>query len=288
MSWVPCARTVEGVIALATAHPVPGVAPDFAGWLVQHFVRGPEVVLEHAGTPPALAAVVDTCASVDGAAILELLALGGPLAPDALDALLARAEVLTRGGPRRVLDVPVDEGRGDWLPALAARGYAEAYALHTMVRPAGPALPPRDPLPDGCAWEALALEAFDDYHRVSSAAFARVPGAMIPDREAALRALADAPARPEVLRQDGRVVAFARTALREDGTGEIVALGRDPAWRGRGLGDHLLGRAMDRLVADGAARLELSVAARNASALRLYERHGFAVSSTVRVERRAL
>ncbi|MDX1650101.1 MAG: GNAT family N-acetyltransferase, partial [Myxococcota bacterium] len=49
------------------------------------------------------------------------------------------------------------------------------------------------------------------------------------------------------------------------------------AWRGRGVGARLLGEAARRARADGVAQLTLRVAVSCRSAIRLYEREGFAV-----------
>ncbi|PRY59315.1 ribosomal protein S18 acetylase RimI-like enzyme [Knoellia remsis] len=50
--------------------------------------------------------------------------------------------------------------------------------------------------------------------------------------------------------------------------------------RGKGIGDLLVGAALDQARADGFARVLLDVAEENVPAQRLYERHGFARTGT--------
>jgi mycothiol synthase len=67
------------------------------------------------------------------------------------------------------------------------------------------------------------------------------------------------------------------TGLRE---GYVGQLGVRPAWRGRGLGSALLGRALVAYREEGYDRAGLDVDTENATgALGLYERHGFAVTT---------
>jgi mycothiol synthase len=55
---------------------------------------------------------------------------------------------------------------------------------------------------------------------------------------------------------------------------ELVYLGLMPAYRGRGLGDLLMRRAVAAIHETGCARLSLAVDAQNMPALKLYWRHG--------------
>jgi len=57
--------------------------------------------------------------------------------------------------------------------------------------------------------------------------------------------------------------------------GEILTLGVLPAMRGRGLGGRLLASALADMAMNGARRAFLEVAADNAPAIGLYEKHGF-------------
>ena len=57
--------------------------------------------------------------------------------------------------------------------------------------------------------------------------------------------------------------------------GEIITLATLPAMRRRGLGGRLLGAALAEMAMSGARRAFLEVAAGNAPAIALYEKHGF-------------
>ena len=60
--------------------------------------------------------------------------------------------------------------------------------------------------------------------------------------------------------------------------GQIGIVGLLPEWRGRGLGRQLLRWGVEHLRAAGYGEIELSVEARNAPALELYRREGFAAT----------
>ncbi|MCP1167538.1 GNAT family N-acetyltransferase [Limimaricola litoreus] len=57
--------------------------------------------------------------------------------------------------------------------------------------------------------------------------------------------------------------------------GALNAFCVSPDYHGTGTGTRLLRAAIDRAAAEGRLQLELFVAAHNAPAIRLYERHGF-------------
>ena len=56
-----------------------------------------------------------------------------------------------------------------------------------------------------------------------------------------------------------------------------LSIGVAPAFRGRGVGDALLGTLLERVAAEGVGAVSLSVEPGNRRAVRLYERYGFAV-----------
>jgi ribosomal protein S18 acetylase RimI-like enzyme len=60
-----------------------------------------------------------------------------------------------------------------------------------------------------------------------------------------------------------------------EGEALLVAMWVDPAFRGRGVGDALIGQVVDEARAQGIRRLQLDVVTDNAPAVRLYERLGF-------------
>ena len=67
----------------------------------------------------------------------------------------------------------------------------------------------------------------------------------------------------------------------EAGYGSIQNLGITPHHRGRGLGKHLLYRCLQGFQHSGLQRAYLEVTAQNLSAIRLYERAGFAKARTL-------
>jgi len=64
---------------------------------------------------------------------------------------------------------------------------------------------------------------------------------------------------------------------RELARGEIRIVGREPSYRGRGVGPRLVAEALRLLHADGAGDVDLSVEADNERALDLYRRFAFEV-----------
>jgi len=80
---------------------------------------------------------------------------------------------------------------------------------------------------------------------------------------------------------DGRLLAFAWMKVESgDDTGELYALGVDPAAQGSGLGRYLTARILDHLAARGLRRVLLYTEATNAAAVRTYTAAGFRRSRT--------
>jgi ribosomal protein S18 acetylase RimI-like enzyme len=289
------AEWVADLVAFCVEHPVRGLDEALARRLLGSLCRGADAVLDVRDDHRrlAVAAVIDTCENLDGSADLALVGqVAAGLSPEAVSATLARAEEVVRQGPRRLLDVPLDAARRSWEPVLRARGYAPAFSLFLMERLGdAPPVPAGRPLPPGWTWSVLRDEWVADHHRVVAAAFAAVPGAFVPPLAEMSAALRASRRRPLVLRDGDRLVAFCQVAVHDtpDGRiGEIRTLGRDPARRGEGIGDHLILRGIAELRAERVNRIDIEVAARNQVALRLYERHGFRVTEQVWVLRRPI
>jgi ribosomal protein S18 acetylase RimI-like enzyme len=68
----------------------------------------------------------------------------------------------------------------------------------------------------------------------------------------------------------------------------LCSLGRDPAYRGEGLGPLLMIEGLRLLAGLGATTVRLEVAERNATAIALYERFGFRRASVSSAWRREL
>lgn len=287
LGWrCPPGGVCEALAVLAHTDPVVPLVQ--AKRIVEHLVRGPRslLVLQPDGQPRALAAVIDTCDSVDDTAMLELISLSrGPLGSAALRQLIQRAEAIARSGPRRGLDVALPPGSGPWA-AAEALGYAVAYGLFELQRDAHlPLAPARTALPPGLRWQALSPPLYADYHRVVAAAFADVPGALVPSLGELVRAVQASGRPPRILADGGGVAGFVRVGI-TDGVGQIHSVGRDPRLRGLGLGDHLVREGLSELIGS-AGRVVLEVAARNTQAVHLYQRHGFEQLHQTDVLRRA-
>jgi ribosomal protein S18 acetylase RimI-like enzyme len=150
-------------------------------------------------------------------------------------------------------------------------------------------LPPVPPMSAGLSWARLLPEQAPLYRDLAAAAFAGVEGVVIPPVADLVVTTGQNP--PWVLMQGRALIAFLRLATtEEDGTrvGYIATIGRDPAWKGRQLGDLLMHKALIELPSQGASTFCLDVAAKNAQALRLYERFGFRSIDEVRVWRRGV
>lgn len=292
----PSRAGLEEVLVFVQAHLAPEMTPADARRILTSLVRGPEAVIDLWDEQGRLAAaaVVDTCTSADDVAELALLGLRErELSAEALQVLFACAEELTRQGPRSALDLSLAPERRPWEPFLRARGYTPAFTEHVMERDARPPpLAPRTPLPTGYHWRDVEDGQLADYHRLVSTAFASIPGAFVPPLEEVAQTVKRATHRPRVLMDGSLLRAFATVSLREraDGgrTGRVGTLGREPALRGTGLGEHALLQAMELLRAAGADTLELTVTATNDAALRLYQRQGFQTVHSVPVFRRRL
>lgn len=260
-------------------------------FVLDRVISGPERVCDlwRDGERVAVAVLVDTCSTQGNAAELSIFAPTGE--HDVLAALLDWAEQICAHGVRDNLDVPAWPGGGVDGPWLTAHGFAVGYLMHDLVRSAGAAAPPspRAPLPAGWAWRPLGEDLIASYHETVCAAFAELPGAYVSDLDSfARRALADEiPA--ELLCEPGEaptVAAWIRVAARPGGEGELASLGRHPRHRGLGLGDHLVSRGIARLDELGVRQSMLEVAAVNTGAIALYQRHGYALHSTMAVYRR--
>ena len=264
-------------------------------------VAGPESVLDlwREGRRAAVATLIDTCSTQGNAAELSLFvdnraagAAGSPGgAEEALDTILAWAEGRLRGGPRDNLDIPVWPGTTIPEAWLHRHGFAKTYTYFEMERDADKAapLPPEKALPAGLSWHRYEDRFFSAFFETIQRAFENVPGAFVSSEEATHERARRFPIPPPaLLMQDDRVAGYVRIELGKDGSGEIASLGRHPDYRGTGLGEHLLRRGLEMLVAHGARKQRLEVTAVNTRAAQLYERFGFRRCREYAVYRRPL
>lgn len=266
---------------LAGRAPLPEISVAFAERILTSLARGPDATWGWgpADAPLLVGAVVDTCTSMANVADFFPVAGTPELAAEAQHEILREAERITAEGPRGTLEVAMPPELAGWRAVLVARGYHHAYTLQHMFRGGEPAAAIEAP------WVDVGPETADDYHRVVQAAFSTVPGAMISSREDFTAAvLANVPP-PRLLLHEGRVIAFVRVE-RVGEQIEIASLGREPAWRGKGLGDTILAEAIRLARTLGPGELRLTVATANVRALGLYERWGFRRGQEIPVWRR--
>jgi mycothiol synthase len=202
---------------------------------------------------------------------LELAAV-----PDAVSPLLDRSAA-TAG-----VTIWTHGRRSSLVPALEERRFERVRELHQLRRPldAGHPLPADPPLADGVEIRPL-VPGRDNraWLALNAAAFAHHPeqGRWT---EADLQARIDEPwfeaAGFLLAERAGELLGFHWTKIHSDGAGEVYVLGVAPTAQGLGLGNALLVRGLRHLADHGCPVVLLYVDADNASALRLYERAGFA------------
>ena len=184
------------------------------------------------------------------------------------------------GGERRVW---THGTRSVLVPELERRGYRRVRVLHQMRRPLRD-LPPVRPLPDG-----VRLQAFrpgtdeDDWLQVNAAAFAGHPEQGRWTRRELAERLREPWFRVEdvlLARAGADLLGYHWTKVHPDGTGEVYVLGVAPKAQGTGLGGALLDAGLHHLADRGCPAVLLYVDEDNRTAVRLYERSGFAVADT--------
>ncbi len=281
------ADRLEPLLDVCARRPASPFSPDLRRRLLTRLVSGPDGVIElvDGDETVALAVAVDAVDSVADCAVLDMLAGRADAAP-----ILDAAERFVARGPRRGLEVPLSSHTAHWRPVLDARGYRLAYTSYEMETPPQPA-PPMPPLP-GPTWRWITAEArhVEAYHRVVARAMGPVPGSFRGSLDDLRRRIAEG-ASEDLLLCGETIAGFANVGAPlpvAPDLGHVHQIGRDPDFRGRGLGPILLARALHRLAALGATRFALDVTASNTAALELYVRHGFAVVEQVPVYRRLL
>ena len=76
-----------------------------------------------------------------------------------------------------------------------------------------------------------------------------------------------------------RIAGFALIRLVADES-ELLTIAVDPKWRGKRIGQALLDAVFQDLMLSPARRMFLEVSEENLAAIKLYQRHGFAVTSS--------
>jgi mycothiol synthase len=161
-----------------------------------------------------------------------------------------------------------------------AKGYREARRHWEMAIELDEEPPPPE-LPDGLAIDTFREEEAREYHDATREAFADEWGfAALPFEEWWGMRKDDDKTLWFVIRDEGRIVAYARCEAERHGGGFVGMIGTRKAWRRKGLGQALLLHSFREFWARGIRRVTLGVDAENASgATRLYERVGMHVES---------
>jgi ribosomal protein S18 acetylase RimI-like enzyme len=273
-------ESLDDVVAFCTRHRLCDFDDALMRRLLLVATSGPDGVLAYAdGAGPALAAVVvDVPENGAGAASLELLGGRSPVPRELMELLLPDAIAFARAGVRASLQIgvpPALDGAstGD---ALAAHGFARAFESCIMRRPASAAPPPRPPRP-GWRWSGLEQPLIAPLHAALREMFAGSPTLNLSPLSMFGRS---APALSPGWRVlvDGDRVAGAVSLVAHATHGELRTLGRAPAYRGQGLGDHLLTEALRILTADRPVEIRLATELDNTPAVRLYHRFGFEIA----------
>ncbi len=228
-----------------------------------------------------LATVVDGAENAAGAAHLEVLGMaeGAHLSKAAFaELVVAPAVAFARAGVRRALMVPLRPSFArvaDAEAVLRAAGFEPSYSSYTMCRRGD--LEPPDAgtlLPPGWRWDELDDARVDDAHALLADAFRGMPSFSLSAPPLFRRAIA---ARATTWRAllDGDTLAGVVQIVVYGARAELRTVARAPAYRGRGVGERLVGEGLRVLLIGGPRDVELTVEAENERALALYRRFGF-------------
>jgi ribosomal protein S18 acetylase RimI-like enzyme len=283
----PCTRRpyapggLDSLVDFCLTHPTTSHPPDLVRRLIGKLPADDDAVLDvwQDGRRRLVGVVLDTLDNTDQAAVFDVLGWDGAAVPDSFwGDVFDWAERRVLAGPRRIVSVACSDKTAALTPWLMARGYEPGFTIYGMAtEPMTP--PPAPAMPTGWRWLPLGPETVRAYYDAVCAAMGSVPGTNIAAYADFAPMALQASVLPSLLLDGDTVAGFFRITLAQDAadSGYILALGRLPAHRGQGLGPILLQTAMARLQDKGARRFTLDVAATNASALSLYERHGFRI-----------
>lgn len=169
-------------------------------------------------------------------------------------------------------DTPISEAFAAQIGMI--RVFGEHVMRHSLRRV------PFVPLPDGLRLEPWTPDTAPLFHRAWAASFAARPHFQeMSEEEWRHWVESEETFRPEdsrvALDEDGEPVGFVTVS-----NDWIDQVGVVPAWRGRGLGAHLVVRSLTALEHAGSHRVWLTVGEDNPAAQALYENLGFKVKGT--------
>lgn len=282
------------LVKFTSAHPVVSLTTEQCEQILSNLVSTTENVIDiwRESERIFVGVVVDLVRNLnDSADFLILGAQDRDLFGEPFELAINAAEEAASKGPRKSIEIPLENRAAALEPTLMARGYHHSYSVYLMNRPIDQSVPnSKSSLPPGLRWEPLSELFVNNYYKTISAAFEKVPGAGIPDlKHFQTSALAAADNHRLILRDDD-VIAFAN--IRFEGNelkkGIVHMIGVHPDHQRKGLGKHVLKEVTTMLEAQGAAEVELEVVTDNKNALLLYLQHGFTISRTTRVLGRSI
>jgi ribosomal protein S18 acetylase RimI-like enzyme len=220
------------------------------------------VILDRLGTPSdwVLAVLIAARPTLDWEAALEIV----------LDSAHTLAAAAQRSTVAVTCVEPLPPGMASVLAARRQRLFMREHRMERI----GPAPIPA-PLERGWRWEDVDQPGRQASIRLLQEAFAGSPLFLPPEEEMG-RSLFTGDHRARLLLDGERPAGFVRVMHDPlQRLGYVGPIGRHPSYRGRRLGDRLLTECLSLLAARACDRVCLDVVATNATALRLYERHGF-------------
>ncbi|MGJ4963388.1 GNAT family N-acetyltransferase [Bradyrhizobium sp. HKCCYLRH3061] len=246
-----------------------------AVWIADNLIPegGFLLALSDRGRWVAVGTIIEVCDTALNSAELLVLAVGpGENAAAALLEMVSEGERLANDGPRAALEIALTSDLASAEADLRDRGYRGGYSVFELRRPSTDMTSA-----DISGYEVRDLSTGDvpSFYRVVREAFAGIPGVSIPNFATFgnTNLAHDPPAR---LFFDGNHLAgFVRVSRGTAGVGRIELLGRNPAYRGTGLGLQLLREGVACLRAVGSREVSLQVSGASERALSLYRQQGF-------------
>lgn len=239
-------------------------------------ITGPEKVCDlwNGSRRVGVGILLDTFQNMHNSAELTLIAENND--ERVLDALLQWALPLAKKN-RKGVDLPEWQGLQFPQTWLERNGFIFGYSMNNMEHSNPKSASEKIPVPAQWSWCEFREEFFNGYYALVKEAFKEIPGAFIPD-EAVFRKRTELSSPKAMLLLQGKeCVGFVRVEVKTPENAELAILGRNPKFRGQGVGPLLVQKGLELLVEMGAKSVKLEVAASNEQALQLYKRFGFKI-----------
>jgi len=276
------AADADAVVAFCLAHGSPHDGALLRRLLCTMTSDPAGVLLWGDDAGPAMASVViDRAVNAARAADLELLGARRPFGPEELwERIIDPALAFARGGSSRALHVSlypwlVDSEGAERM--LRGHGFLPLYQSLVMRRTGEQAIPDLPALETGWRWASLEAPRIEEAHGAIAAAFAQASSFSLSPLADFQRSITADPQSWQALLDGERIAGMVRAVGLGSGAGKLAMVARIPAYRGRGLGAHLVARGLRMLAGRGARDVTLDVEAENQRALALYQSFGFRV-----------